>query len=365
MRGLACLLMFQTHGYDAWLAPAARKTTFFMWSQLIGGMPAPLFLFVAGISLALLTERLRGRQASARSIAHKTIVRGAEILGLGLLFRLQQFAFNWRWAPWSDLLRVDVLNSIAVAIMLMGIGCWVAALAPEKNVRCVSISLAIAAAMGIALASPPLWTTYRPDWLPWPLESYVNGVHNFGEPQPYFFPIFPWAGFAFAGLATGFGLATAWVQRHQAAGFGLCAGLGAGLIMLARWCDRLPWHFYRVYSFWTTSPEYFLIRLGLVLLILSVAYGWCRWGAAEGGFSPVIQLGQTSLLVYWIHIELVYDRLAILPGHANSIPRASCGLSLITLSMLALSLLYTHFAGRRANRGSQNRVIGAAPGSVS
>ena len=59
MRGLACVLMFQTHCYDAWLNPESRKTTFFMWSQLGGTLPAPLFLFLAGISFALVTDKLR------------------------------------------------------------------------------------------------------------------------------------------------------------------------------------------------------------------------------------------------------------------------------------------------------------------
>ena len=58
MRGLACVLMFQTHCYDAWLSPEARKTTFFMYSQLGGTLPAPLFLFLAGISFALVTDKL-------------------------------------------------------------------------------------------------------------------------------------------------------------------------------------------------------------------------------------------------------------------------------------------------------------------
>ena len=59
MRGLACVLMFQTHCYDSWLSGDARKTTFFMWSQLGGTLPAPLFLFLAGISFALVTDKLR------------------------------------------------------------------------------------------------------------------------------------------------------------------------------------------------------------------------------------------------------------------------------------------------------------------
>ena len=47
---------------------------------------------------------------------------------------------------------------------------------------------ALLAALGIALVTPPLWTTHRPRWLPWYLESYVNGVHIFDKPQSWLFP---------------------------------------------------------------------------------------------------------------------------------------------------------------------------------
>src|ERR1043165_3204165 len=113
MRGLACVLMFQTHCYDSWLNPASRKTTFFMWSQLGGTLPAPLFLFLAGISFALVTDKLRLKGVPPKEIARTTIQRGAEILWLGFLFRLQEYVIAWGWAPWSDLFRVDILNTIA------------------------------------------------------------------------------------------------------------------------------------------------------------------------------------------------------------------------------------------------------------
>jgi uncharacterized membrane protein len=356
MRGLACLLMFQTHCYDSWLAPEARKATFFMWSQLGGTLPAPLFLFLAGISFALVTDKLRKRNLPAAEIARTTIRRGAEILGLGLLFRLQQFAFNWRWAPWSDLLRVDILNTIGVSMMLMGLVCWISALVVRPSsgragnpaagrTHVVTMVLAIAVAAAIALSTPPLWTSMRPRWLPWPLESYINGVHTFGEPKGYFFPIFPWAGFAFAGLALGLFLLSERVKRREQTVFGLLGILGLLLIVLGRWLDHLPGQFYKVYSFWTTSPEFFLIRVGLLLVILLVVYGWCRWGAGQWGFSPVIQLGQTSLLVYWVHIEFVYGRMTILPSHANSIRVASLGLLFICFFMLVLSMIRTRMKG--------------------
>src|SRR5437868_14608086 len=77
MRGLACVLMFQTHCYDSWLSPAARQSHFFMYSQLGGTFPAPLFLFLAGISFALVTEKLRQENVRPAQIARTTILRGA------------------------------------------------------------------------------------------------------------------------------------------------------------------------------------------------------------------------------------------------------------------------------------------------
>ena len=205
MRGLACVLMFQTHCYDSWLSPQARSGDFYMYSQLGGTFPAPLFLFLAGISFALVTDKLRRKNLSAGQIARFTIRRGFEIFVFGLLFRLQEYVIAWGWAPHSDLLRVDILNTIGVSMMLMGVMCWIVLSSQAgANVRAVLILTAALTALMISVLTPPLWTTWRPDWLPWPLESYINGVHNLGTPQAWLFPIFPWTAFAFAGLATGF-----------------------------------------------------------------------------------------------------------------------------------------------------------------
>ncbi len=342
--------MFQTHCYDSWLSPQARKTGLFMWSQLGGTLPAPLFLFLAGISFALVTDKLRQRGRPSRETAKITVRRGAEIFGLGLLFRVQAFALAWPWAPWTDLLRVDVLNTIGISMMLMGLVCWLAgAASPADRRRLRSVATAALVAAAIALLTPPLWTTWRLRWLPWPLESYICGVHTYGEPQPWLFPIFPWTGFAFAGLAIGFLLGTDWARRREAALFVLFAVCGGALIITARILDHSPRQLYAVYDFWHTSPNFFFLRVGLLLLILAATYAWCRWGAATWGFSPLIQLGQTSLLVYWVHIEFVYGgRLRILPSHANSILIATFGLIFITSAMLVLSRLRTEWKSRRA-----------------
>ena len=347
MRGLACVLMFQTHCYDSWLNPEARKTTFFIWSQLGGTLPAPLFLFLAGISFALVTDKLRQKGVAPNAIAQKTIRRGAEILALGLLFRLQEYVIAWGWAPWSDLLRVDILNTIGISMMLMGSVCWIVLkLGPATRIRQILGVTAGGVALLISLLTPLLWTTWRPRWLPWPIESYIDGVHNLGQPQSWLFPIFPWTAFAFTGLAIGFLLLSDWARRREAAVFAMAGVGGVALIYLARWLDARPERLYAVYDFWHTSPNFFLIRVGLLLAILTATYAWCRWGAGQWGFSPLIQLGQTSLLVYWVHIEFVYGRLSIVPKHAAGIRTASVGLLAIFLAMLALSILRTRRKAR-------------------
>ncbi len=340
MRGLACVLMFQTHCYDSWLSPEARGTEWFYWSQRLGTFPAPLFLFLAGVSFALVTDKLRQKGVARNEIARKTMLRGGAIFGLALLFRLQEWLLGQPHAPWTDLLRVDILNLMGVSMVAMGALCW---LAPG---RAPSIAWAMAAMLITILAAPPVWTTWRSvlGKAPWPLESYINGAHVYPEPQPWLFPFFPWAGFAFAGLAVGFVLFSEAGRAHESRTVTLLGAAGAALALGAWLLDRVPVQFYAVYDFWHTSPNFFLIRLGMLLMILWGCYAWRRWGWGERGFSPIIQLGTTSLLVYWVHIQFVYGGLSIVEKRGQTVAGASLGLLVICAAMLLLSLAKTGWA---------------------
>ena len=346
LRGFACLAMFQTHCYDSWLGGAAREGRFFKLSQLGGTLPAPLFLFLSGVSFAIVTDKLRQKGVSADEIARTTILRGAEIFGFGLLFRVQEFLLGWPSAPWTDLLRVDVLNVIGISLIMMGIACRVAASTANTNLlqlRRTTVITAVVCAVAIALLTPPFWTTWQPRRLPWWIESYINGVHIFGKPQPWLFPIFPWTAFGFAGLAAGLLLLSDWSRRNEARALVSTGLSGAALIAAGWWLDSRPLQLYGVYDFWHTSPNFFLIRVGAVLAILFFAYAWCRWGFGEMGFSPLVEMGKCSLLVYWVHIEFVYGGLSILPKRAVGIRTASYGLLTIFVSMTLLATIRNRF----------------------
>ena len=341
MRGLACVLMFQTHCYAAWLRPELQETQFAKWSQLLGTLPAPLFLFLAGVSVALTTQKLREKGMTRHEVAKQTIYRGGEVFGLGLLFRIQEYALGHKWVPWTDLLRVDILNILGLSMVGLGILCWLAGAPTAELARRRSLYSALATAVAISLLTPPLWSTWRPRILPWPIESYLNGVHNADEPQNWLFPIFPWCAFALVGLAAGFSLFSEDARKKEVRFFARMAGVGAAAVMLSLLFQSIPLRIYALQDYWHSGPNFFLLRSGVLLIIMSLSYAWCSMGWGQMGFSPVIQLGTTSLLVYWVHIEFVYGRFSILRKHECTIGQASIGLIVIFLSMLALSLWRT------------------------
>ena len=80
--------------------------------------------------------------------------------------------------------------------------------------------------------------------------------------------------------------------------------------------------------FWTTSPAYVAVRVGLMLAMVAVAWLWTSrpWRDADRQ-SPLETFGAGSLFVYWVHVELVYGfttRALRAPTHAGA---GSCGLA--------------------------------------
>src|SRR5258708_16606637 len=83
MRGLACVLMFQTHCYDSWMSPEAKKSSSLIaWSRLGGTLPAPLFIFLSGVSFALVTANFRDKGIVRNCVPEPPLLHCGEIFGL-------------------------------------------------------------------------------------------------------------------------------------------------------------------------------------------------------------------------------------------------------------------------------------------
>ena len=81
MRGLACVLMFQTHCYDSWLGGQARPRRFSGRNSYLPCGP------LSGGNLV----RSSARRTSRRSRSSRPPPRIAEILGYGFRFRLEEY----------------------------------------------------------------------------------------------------------------------------------------------------------------------------------------------------------------------------------------------------------------------------------
>jgi fucose 4-O-acetylase-like acetyltransferase len=140
-------------------------------------------------------------------------------------------------------------------------------------------------------------------------------------------------------------LLTGWARKNEAAAAALAGIAGVAFIRIGLWLDSRPVQLYSVYDFWRTSPNFFLIRAGVVLVVLFLGYAWCRWGAGEWGFSPLIEMGKCSLLVYWVHFEFVYGGLSIVHRHKAGIGTATVGLIAIFASMTAMAAVRNRYPG--------------------
>jgi hypothetical protein len=96
--------------------------------------------------------------------------------------------------------------------------------------------------------------------------------------------------------------------------------LGAVLIALGFHAAGRP-SIYRVSSFWTSSPTWFAIRVGILMVAVSAVFSLSLFRHEEtksrnpnlflrvfvfSWQAPLARLGRASLFVYWIHVELVY-----------------------------------------------------------
>jgi uncharacterized membrane protein len=186
---VAVLTMVEAHVVDSWTRDADRHGTAYFCAVFIAGVAAPLFLFLAGVTLAMAASSRTptAGHAAAAATARK---RGWQIFALAFLFRLQSQVLGW--GALINFLKVDILNVMGLAMVAAG-ALW--ALASSRATRIAIFSLATAVA---TLVTPLLREAAWPSLLPAPLEWYVRPAAGLTT-----FTLFPWAGFLFAGVVAG------------------------------------------------------------------------------------------------------------------------------------------------------------------
>ncbi len=289
-RGFAALVMLQGHTFDSFTRTDLRDKGTFVLSQFFGGLPPAVFLFLTGITFAFLMDSQDRKQPSAWRRVVAALKRSRYLFLIAFLFRLQLYVFGYPTSPASELLRVDILNCMGMAMLILA---PMAVFTTFERVRLCTIL-----GLTIALLSPVV-SLIDGDGVPALIRAYFF-------PSLRYFGFFPWAAFLAFGMAAG-SVIRFLKKEDLGKAMPWALALGLALIVLADQLYAMPYSIYAKSDFWLNSPALTMIKTGVVLGVLAFSYIWVQLGAGVR-WSVFRQLGTTSLLVYWVHIELVYGR---------------------------------------------------------
>lgn len=328
--------MIQCHVFNAYARPDVRQSGTYILSQFVGGMAAPLFLFMAGMTLAFQMESVAKRETGRMARWLAALRRGAYVLAVAYLFRLSCVVAMLPKPDWNELAKVDILNCMGLAMLCCS---FVAVFDLRARVRAALAVAAVIAAVSPLVANLP-WGE-----APIVLQDYLVPVPNPGRVR---FALFPNGAYVAFGIAAGSLVRTAAPERFERLmQWGLLFGLA--LLFTGHYSSNLPFSMYTKSNFWSDSPALVTIRCGVALLLMAGSYLWTEHGARTG-WSWMQTLGKNSLMVYWVHVMLVYgDSIKGLKS-ALSIPVTGFAAAVVTALMVGLSAVWLWWKKLRAER---------------
>jgi hypothetical protein len=416
-RGLAVLFMIQFHILDAWLIPNGRVGHEGLFNALtwIGGMAAPNFIYMAGLSQALSDEAQARKGADPVARRRAAIGRGLWLLGIAYLFRIFSFVAGgawgpgwglpylfgidvlsvggfglvlavklgawhprrpglavwgglglvlasflwrgaWRWDGWHDVFKVDVLNVIAVGMM---VSAWLAIGRPRR----VALALTGGAVLLVVLVTPWLGAALQGRDAPAALAALsasplqklldVPSAYLYGVPPRTQFMLFNWIAFLLAGAT----LAPLVTGRSRPF---LVMGIGAALYLLGRVIDPLITLPVSDPGFWwIVAPSWFLTRLAICIGMTGALQ--LLPDLLERPLGWLSALGRQSLAAYMVSLWLTYGGAARAMGveHAVPLPLLLSTMANMIVAMVVVSRAWEWWLGWERQRLARATAAGA------
>jgi len=298
--------MVGAHVTDAWTRLEDRSRALYMYTVFVAGMAAPLFLFLAGLTTAMAASA-RAEKVGHHAAANQALKRGVQVFALAFLFRLQSQLLGW--GAFVNFLKVDILNVMGIAMIAAAL-LW--RMSSNRIMRIVLFAIATGV---VAMSTPLVREAVILAALPDPIEAYIRPL-----PGRTNFALFPWMAFVVGGAIAGelvFAARSAAQERVLQSGLLISGVIGIFVSYAASFRPSI----YPASNFWTSSPTFFFLRLGICTVLLPIAkaidgfHGWvrARIGDRLPDGSPgkfIATLGRSSLFVYWIHVEMAYGALS-------------------------------------------------------
>lgn len=303
-RGLACLLMVQTHAFHGWVSPAFHAEAAFVATRWLGTFPLPGFLLLAGVGVALRLRASLDADRSSRQVRRALIRRGLEVLALAYMTNLI-WALIGGSVSLRQFLRADVLHAIGLSLLAVAL-LVVRPLNGAPDFRRVMTGAAwLTLVIGVAT---PFLTRVTRDTVG-PLR-YV--VAPFSEvPGLTAMPVFPLAAWCALGVVTGIWMTdqvdvAIRIRRINAIGAIGLGGLVLGNYVTGAISAAMDEPLSRAsVTLWPNIVDG--AGRGLCVLWLGA---WCERRLSPLWQDRLARYGAASLWIYAVHIPFCYGRLA-------------------------------------------------------
>ncbi len=328
LRGLAILVMIEVHVFNAFLSPEFSNTKWFAILNFINGLVAPSFLFVSGFAFQVSSNSKLDVMRQIGKPFLKKIARMFQIILIGYALHLPFFSLsrilnNSNPQLLSGFFAVDVLQCIGVGLLFL----FLLRLLIKSDTFYHYIL--ITTLLFVMILSPFVWQINFTNWFHPFFANYFNRLNG------SLFPIFPWLNFILAGAIFAKYFVESRLNGNEEAFIKKTAFVGLGLLIFGHlfFSNFIPIHL-RIFL---PHPIFYFERLGYVLSLFVVCWFWDK--KLTSGKSFVLKASSESLLIYWLHLIIIYRQFYDGIGLANGIGKTLGLVDVILATIILIALM--------------------------
>jgi len=342
--------MIEVHVFNAFLLPELKSAGWFDVLTFINGLVAPAFLFVSGFAFQVSSGSKLDDMRRLKFSFWKKLGRYFSIILIGYALHLPYYSLSKvlnKSTPEQiqSFFAVDVLQCIGVGLLILfAIRLLIHS---DKIYHYTLIGLTIL----VMILSPIFWKTDFTNYFHPVFSDYLNRTNG------SLFPVFPWINFILVGaIFAKYFLDAAENGKEKIFIRGTAI---AGIVMLLSGHLFYSGLFPGSLTSILPNPVFFIERLGYVLVFATLCWYYSRWMNTKQSF--VLDASRESLLIYWLHLTVIYSiiwgrrSLATLIGPTlNVLESIVATLVLMSLMVLAAKiwgwtkLKFPNYAGKAA-----------------
>ena len=308
LRGWAIILMIEPHVFNTFLLSELKLTGWFSVVSFINGLITPAFLFVSGFVFEISSGSKLEEMRKFKLPFWKKLWRIISIILIGYALHLpfkslSKIISKSTPEQLQGFLAVDVLQCIGVGLLVL-----FALRLIIRSDKIYHYSL-IGLTIFVMVVSPIFWKTEFTNYLHPVFANYLNRLNG------SLFPVFPWINFILVGAIFAKYFLDA-ASNGKEVKF-INATTFTGIIMLFSGHLFYSGLFPGFLTSILPNPAFFVERLGYVLVFATLCWYFNNWRNVNKSF--VLDASRESLLIYWLHLLVIYSSIFGGKSLANSL----------------------------------------------